>query len=138
MFTCALGPETAIFVPRGVGNAFQTLLDGTAYSYLVNDHWSAKARESYTFLNLADESVAIDWPIPLARAELSDADRTHPRLRDVVPMAEPKIMIIGAGGQLGSALLDALPGGRRPHRAANSIFPTPSRWPGSTSARTAP
>ena len=110
VFTCAMGPETAIFVPRGVGNAFQTLLDGTAYSYLVNDHWSAKARESYTFLNLADESVAIDWPIPLARAELSDADRTHPRLRDVVPMAEPKIMIIGAGGQLGSALLDALPG----------------------------
>ncbi len=110
VFTCQLGPETAIFVPRGVGNAFQTLLDGTAYSYLVNDHWSATARDSYTFLNLADESVAIDWPIPLAQAELSDADRTHPRLGDVVPMDEPKIMILGAGGQLGSALLDLLPG----------------------------
>ena len=65
VFTCELGPETAVFVPRGVGNAFQTLVDGTAYSYLVNDHWSAAARDSYTFLNLADETVAIDWPIPL-------------------------------------------------------------------------
>ena len=137
VFTCAMGPETAIFVPRGVGNAFQTLLDGTAYSYLVNDHWSASARDSYTFLNLADESVAIDWPIPLDRAELSDADRTHPRLRDVVPMAEPKIMIIGAGGQLGRALLDVLPGADRPYPRPSSISPTRPRWPGSTSARTA-
>ena len=39
-YTTELGPETAVFVPRGVGNAFQTLTDGTVYSYLVNDHWS--------------------------------------------------------------------------------------------------
>ena len=39
-FTTEMGPETAVFVPRGVGNAFQTLAEQTAYSYLVNDHWS--------------------------------------------------------------------------------------------------
>src|SRR3954471_24524349 len=72
-FTLEMGPETAVFVPRGIGNAFQTLEDETAYSYLVNDHWSPAAKESYTFLNLADETLAIAWPIPLARAELSDA-----------------------------------------------------------------
>ncbi len=109
VFSLQLGPDTAVFVPRGVGNAFQTLVDGTAYSYLVNDHWSAAARESYTFLNLGDETVAIDWPIPLAEAELSDADRTHPRLGDVVPMAPPRTLIVGAGGQLGRALSTALP-----------------------------
>ena len=65
-FTLEMGPETAVYVPRGVGNAFQTLEDETAYSYLVNDHWSPAAKDSYTFLNLADETVAIDWPIPLA------------------------------------------------------------------------
>jgi dTDP-4-dehydrorhamnose 3,5-epimerase-like enzyme len=79
-FTLDMGPETAVFVPRGVGNAFQTLVGGTAYSYLVNDHWSAAARESYTFVNLADDDLAISWPIPLAQAELSPADRGHPRL----------------------------------------------------------
>ncbi len=109
VFTHTLGPDRAVYVPRGVGNAFQTQVDGTAYSYLVNDHWSAAARDSYTFLNLADESAAIAWPIPLDQAELSEADRHHPRLADVVPMAGPKTLIIGAGGQLGRALVQAFP-----------------------------
>ena len=107
--TLELGPGTAVFVPRGVGNAFQTLEDETAYSYLVNDHWSPAAKESYTFVNLADETLAIDWPIPLADAELSDADRAHPRLADVVPMRPPRTLVVGAGGQLGRALLEAWP-----------------------------
>ncbi|WP_375432831.1 sugar nucleotide-binding protein [uncultured Friedmanniella sp.] len=107
--TLELGPETAVFVPRGVGNAFQTLEDETAYSYLVNDHWSLAAKDSYTFVNLADETLAIAWPIPLAQAELSDADRAHPRLADVVPMPAAKTLVVGAGGQLGQALSAAWP-----------------------------
>ncbi len=107
--THTLGPDTAVFVPRGVGNAFQTLEPGTAYSYLVNDHWSLAAKDSYTFVNLADETLAIDWPIPLDRAELSDADRVHPRLADAVPMRPEPMLIVGAGGQLGRALVRALP-----------------------------
>ena len=105
-----LGPKTAVFVPRGVGNAFQTLEDATAYSYLVNDHWSAAAKDSYTFLNLADETVAVAWPIPLADAELSDADRAHPRLAEVRPMPPRPTLVVGAHGQLGRALTAALDG----------------------------
>jgi dTDP-4-dehydrorhamnose reductase/dTDP-4-dehydrorhamnose 3,5-epimerase len=108
--TLELGPDRAVFVPRGVGNAFQTLEDATAYSYLVNDHWSAAAKDSYTFLNLADESVAIPWPIPLADAELSEADRAHPRLADVRPMPPRPTLVVGANGQLGRALTAALDG----------------------------
>jgi dTDP-4-dehydrorhamnose 3,5-epimerase/reductase len=108
-FTLEMGPETAVFVPRGVGNAFQTLMDGTAYSYLVNDHWSAAARDSYTFVNLADDDLAIGWPIALARAELSPADRAHPPLSAAAPMAPRKQLILGAGGQLGRALVAAFP-----------------------------
>ncbi len=107
--TLEMGPETAVFVPRGVGNAFQTLVDGTAYSYLVNDHWSVAARDSYTFVNLADDDLAISWPIPLAEAELSPADRAHPRLSLVAPMAPRKKLILGANGQLGRALVAAFP-----------------------------
>ena len=109
VFTLELGPETAVFVPRGVGNAFQTLSDATAYSYLVNAHWSPAARDSYTFVNLADETLAIPWPIPLDRAELSSADRQHPRLGDVRPMRPQQTLILGATGQLGRALVTALP-----------------------------
>ena len=57
VFTAELDPSQAIFIPRGVGNAFQTLEDNTAYTYLVNDHWSADAQGQYTFLNLADETA---------------------------------------------------------------------------------
>jgi dTDP-4-dehydrorhamnose reductase/dTDP-4-dehydrorhamnose 3,5-epimerase len=116
-FTCELGPETSVFVPRGVGNAFQTLEDATAYSYLVNDHWSPAAKDSYTFVNLADETLAIDWPIPLAEAELSQADRDHPRLGDVVPMAPRQVLVVGSTGQLGRALSAALPEARTVDRA---------------------
>jgi dTDP-4-dehydrorhamnose reductase len=108
-FTLEMGVQTAVFVPRGVGNAYQTLEDETAYSYLVNDHWSLAAKESYTFVNLADETLGIDWPIPLAQAELSAADRAHPRLDDVVPMPDRQVLIVGANGQLGRSLVEAMP-----------------------------
>ncbi|PPB49591.1 dTDP-4-dehydrorhamnose reductase [Arthrobacter pityocampae] len=108
VFTAELDPSTAIFVPRGVGNAFQTLEDGTAYTYLVNDHWSADAQDQYVFLNLADETAAIPWPVPLADAELSAKDRAHPRLADVTPLAPRKTLVVGADGQLGTALRAAL------------------------------
>lgn len=104
VFTREIDPSVAVFVPRGVGNAFQTLEDDTAYAYLVNDHWSANAQGQYTFLNLADESVAISWPIPLAGAELSAKDLAHPALADVEPMAPKKVLVLGANGQLGKAL----------------------------------
>ncbi len=102
VFTAEIDPSRAIFVPRGVGNAFQTLEADTAYSYLVNDHWSPDAE--YSFLNLADESVAIAWPIPLDQAELSAKDTAHPRLADVKPIAPKKMLVVGANGQLGQAL----------------------------------
>ena len=36
------------------GNSFQALEDGTAYTYLVDAHWSAELKRTYTFVNLAD------------------------------------------------------------------------------------
>lgn len=102
VFTTELDPSRAIFVPRGVGNSYQTLEADTAYTYLVNDHWSPDA--SYSFLNLADETAAIAWPIPLGDVEISAKDREHPRLADVTPIRPKKILVVGAAGQLGLAL----------------------------------
>ncbi|WP_314646488.1 bifunctional dTDP-4-dehydrorhamnose 3,5-epimerase family protein/NAD(P)-dependent oxidoreductase [uncultured Microbacterium sp.] len=105
VFTAELDPSRAIFVPRGVGNSYQTLEPDTAYTYLVNDHWSPDAE--YSFLNLADETTAIDWPIPLSEVEISAKDLAHPRLADVTPIPPKKTLVIGANGQLGRALRDA-------------------------------
>ncbi len=102
VFTIEMDPRIAVFVPRGVGNSYQTLEDATTYSYLVNQHWRPGA--DYPALNLADETVGIDWPIPLAEAEISEKDRHAPRMADVVPMKPLKTLIVGAQGQLGRAL----------------------------------
>lgn len=102
VFTAELDPSRAVFVPRGVGNSFQTLEADTAYAYLVNDHYSPDA--VYTSVNLSDENLAIDWPIPLDRAALSAKDRGNPRLADVHPVAPRKTLVLGANGQLGRAL----------------------------------
>lgn len=103
-YWCEIDPSVAVFVPRGVGNAFQALEENTAYTYLVNDHWSAEAQSEYTFLNLADETAAIPWPLGLDAGELSQKDLAHPRLEDVKPMKPRRTLVIGANGQLGRAL----------------------------------
>lgn len=103
-FTCTLDPSRAIYVPRGVGNSFQALEDGTAYTYLVDAHWSAELKSTYTFVNLADPALGIDWPIPLSEATVSEADLAHPMLKDVVPMAPRRTLVTGCNGQLGRAV----------------------------------
>lgn len=107
VFTAEVDASKAIFVPRGVANSYQTLEADTSYVYLVNDHWSPITE--YTFLNLADETVAIQWPIPLENALLSEKDQAHPRLDAVVPMKAKKTLVLGANGQLGLALRNEFP-----------------------------
>jgi dTDP-4-dehydrorhamnose reductase len=133
VFTTEIDPSRAIFVPRGVGNAYQTLEPDTAYTYLVNDHWSPHAE--YTFLNLADETAAIAWPIPLDDVEISAKDLAHPRLPDVTPMTPRKALVLGASGQLGRALRAEFAGlsnvefaTRRELDLASADLATARRW----------
>ena len=104
VYTTVLDPSKAIYVPRGVGNSFQALEDGTVYTYLVNAHWSLEQKKTYTFVNLADPDLGIDWPIPLEDSERSEADLHHPMLRDAKPMAPRRTMVTGCNGQLGRAI----------------------------------
>ena len=103
-FHCEVGPDRAVYIPRGVGNAFQALEDGTVYTYLVDAHWSAKLKKTYTFVNLADPALCIDWPIPLDHATLSMTDKNHPYLKDAIPMAPKRTLVTGCNGQLGRAV----------------------------------
>ena len=106
--TTELDPSRAVFVPRGVGNSFQTLEPDTVFAYLTNDHYSPDA--DYPAVNVADEALAIDWPISLAEAELSAKDRVQPSLAEVTPVPPRKTLVLGAGGQLGEALRTAYAG----------------------------
>jgi dTDP-4-dehydrorhamnose 3,5-epimerase len=106
-FHVEIDPGVAVFVPRGVGNSYQALEDGTVYSYLVNDHW--RPGTAYPALNLGDPDAAIPWPIALDEADVSDKDRANPVLADVSPMPPKKTLIIGSKGQLGRALQHDFP-----------------------------
>ncbi|HEU0266238.1 MAG TPA: dTDP-4-dehydrorhamnose 3,5-epimerase [Candidatus Saccharimonadaceae bacterium] len=83
-FTVELNPGTAVFVPRGVANGYQTLDENVVYTYLVNAHWSPDA--TYTFVNLFDPALGIAWPIGENEAIISEKDASHPNLADVTPM----------------------------------------------------
>jgi len=124
--TLELGPDKAVFVPRGVGNAFQTLEDNTAYSYLVNDHW-VPGGENYAFLNLGDPTSAIDWPIPLSESKMSEKDEAHPFISEVEKIKPRKILITGANGQLGKALQIEFPDAEFVDRSSFDITDT-STW----------
>ena len=80
-FTLEITPEIAVFVPRGVANGYQTLTEKVTYTYLVNDHWSPDA--PYTFVNLFDPEIGIDWPIGRNGAIISEKDAGHPMLKDI-------------------------------------------------------
>lgn len=84
VFTMEITPEIAVFVPRGVANGYQTLVPNVAYTYLVNDHWSADAK--YASLNIFDPDLSINWPIGRDQAIVSEKDTKNPRLKDVTPM----------------------------------------------------
>lgn len=105
-FSTTIDPSVAVFVPRGVANGFQAL-EPCAYSYLVNDHWSPDAQ--YSFVNLADPSLQIAWPIALDKAIVSEKDLQHPMLTDATPVPHRKVLITGASGQLGTALRAVFP-----------------------------
>ena len=106
-FQVELDPSVTVLVPRGVANSYQTLEDDTAYSYLVNAHWQQSA--TYVAVNLDDPDLAVQWPIPLAEANISDKDRTTPRLSEVTAMPPRPVLVLGANGQLGRALMKQFP-----------------------------
>jgi dTDP-4-dehydrorhamnose 3,5-epimerase len=84
VFTIEINPGTAVFVPHGVANGYQTLEENVTYTYLVNAHWSPDAQ--YTMVNVFDPALGIDWPIGKDQAVTSEKDDAHPLLKDVIPV----------------------------------------------------
>jgi len=84
--TLEVDNNKAVFVPRGVGNSYQCLTNDVYYLYSVNQRWSEEAYKTSAFVNLADQTIKVNWPIPLGQAILSERDRNHPMLKDVEPM----------------------------------------------------
>lgn len=85
VYQTVIDASKGIFVPRGVANGFQVLSETVSYSYLVNDYWALELKPKYAFVNYDDPTLGIEWA-DVAHAEVSEADKNHPLLKDVVAL----------------------------------------------------
>lgn len=90
VYQTVIDASKGIYVPRGVANGFQVLSDTASYSYLVNDYWALDLKPKYAFVNYADPALGIKWD-DVENAEVSEADKNHPLLKDVVPLTKAQL-----------------------------------------------
>ncbi|MDM7646908.1 dTDP-4-dehydrorhamnose 3,5-epimerase family protein [Leuconostoc falkenbergense] len=90
VYQTVIDASKGIYVPRGVANGFQVLSDTVSYSYLVNDYWALDLKPKYAFVNYADPALGIEWD-DVKNAEVSEADKNHPLLKDVVPLTKAQL-----------------------------------------------
>ena len=77
--TVDLVPGTQVLVPPGVGNGFQSLVDGMQYAYCFDQEWQPGM--AGTACNPLDPALGIEWPIavdPGDRAQVSAKDLNAP------------------------------------------------------------
>jgi dTDP-4-dehydrorhamnose 3,5-epimerase len=70
-----------LYVPVGFAHAFVTLEDDVLVMYKV-DHYYAPEHDRGICWN--DPDIAFPWPFPASRMLMSDKDRHHPFLKDIV------------------------------------------------------
>lgn len=83
--TMMLNSSNAVYVPRGVGNAYGVTAEHATYTYLVNEHWSPEA--TYQAVAFDDPDLAIAWPIPAAEQIVSAKDRATLKFKELFPKA---------------------------------------------------
>lgn len=82
--TVALVPGVQVLVPNGVGNGFQSLVDGTQYVYCFDQEWVPGM--AGTACNPLDPALGVEWPLPIDRndrAQISEKDLNAPSFADV-------------------------------------------------------
>lgn len=67
------------FVPRGFAHGFAVLSETAVFQYKCDNFY---APQDDGGINIKDETLGIDWQIPMDRAILSDKDLKHPNLAD--------------------------------------------------------
>ncbi len=71
----------AVFIPKGFAHGFSVLSETAVFQYKCDEFYHP---ESDSGINLLDETLGIDWRIPVAKAVISDKDVHHPLFKDFV------------------------------------------------------
>lgn len=69
------------FIPRGFAHGFAVLSETAVFQYKCDEFYHPEADGG---INIKDESLGIDWRIPVDKAILSEKDLKHACLKDVV------------------------------------------------------
>lgn len=67
------------FVPRGFAHGFAVLSETAIFQYKCDNFYAPEADGG---ISIADESLGIDWRIPVEKALLSEKDKNHALLKD--------------------------------------------------------
>lgn len=67
------------FVPRGFAHGFAVLSETAVFQYKCDNYYAPLADGG---ISIKDESLGIDWKIPVENALLSEKDTRHPLLAD--------------------------------------------------------
>lgn len=67
------------FVPRGFAHGFAVLSETAVFQYKCDEFYHPEADGGISIL---DDSLGIDWRIPIEKANLSDKDTKHTLLKD--------------------------------------------------------
>ncbi|MCQ2227265.1 MAG: dTDP-4-dehydrorhamnose 3,5-epimerase [Bacteroidales bacterium] len=69
------------FVPRGFAHGFAVLSETAVFQYKCDNFYHPEADAG---ISIKDESLGIDWRIPVAEAILSEKDLKHACLKDAI------------------------------------------------------
>ena len=69
------------FFPRGFAHGFAVLSETAVFQYKCDEFYHPEADGG---INIKDESLGIDWRIPMEKAILSEKDLKHAYLKDAV------------------------------------------------------
>ena len=68
-----------MFMPKGIAHGFAVLSEEAVFQYKC-DNFSAPQADGG--ICITDESLGIDWKIPMEAAIMSEKDKKHPMLKD--------------------------------------------------------
>ena len=67
------------FIPKGFAHGFAVLSETSVFQYKCDEFYHPEADGG---ISIMDESLGIDWHIPMDKAILSEKDTKHPLLKD--------------------------------------------------------
>ncbi len=73
--------RTQILVPRGFAHGFAVLSPEAVVCYKVDSFYSPEHEKGLAY---NDPELAIDWQVPVEKIILSDRDRHHPTLKELL------------------------------------------------------